>query len=157
VIADAVIPHSVPETQALWRIRESTAEFPGRLDPVNFDVSLPVGEIGRFADECKAIFEARWPGHRSYRFGHIGDSNLHVTVDLRSIPGVAAAEVEQTLYSLVQSYQGSVSAEHGIGVLKRNFLGHSRTEAEIRTMWMIKKALDPRDILNRSKVLPALH
>jgi FAD/FMN-containing dehydrogenase len=152
-IADAVIPHSVAETRALWRIRESTAEFAGRLVPLNFDVSLPIGEIGRFAEECRAAIEARWPGHRSYRFGHLGDSNLHVTVDLRSIPGVVPAEVEQLVYSQVERYRGSVSAEHGIGLLKRNFLGLSRTEAELQTMWAIKMALDPRNILNRGKVL----
>ena len=154
VIADAMIPHSAAETRALWRIRDSTAEFPGRLDPVNFDVSLPIGEIGQFAEECHASLEARWPGHRSYRFGHIGDSNLHITVDLRSIPGMTAEEVEQEVYALVQRYNGSVSAEHGIGTLKRKYLGFSRTEAELQTMWLIKKALDPRNILNRGKVLP---
>jgi FAD/FMN-containing dehydrogenase len=75
-IIDAVIPHSAAETEALWQIREATAEFPLRLDPINFDVSLPIGEMGQFAAECKSMFQARWPRHRSLFFGHIGDSNL---------------------------------------------------------------------------------
>jgi FAD/FMN-containing dehydrogenase len=87
-------------------------------------------------------------------FGHIGDSNLHVTVDARSIPGVPVEEVDRVLYTLVREYQGSISAEHGIGVLKRSFLGYSRSAAELACMHAIKNALDPHGILNPGKLLP---
>ena len=155
IVADAVISHSISETRALWEIRESTAAFTERLDPLNFDIGLPIGRIGPFAEECKRLFESHWPGHRSFFFGHIGDSNLHVTLDRNSTPRAASETVDEVLYSLVERYRGSVSAEHGIGLLKRDFLRCSRTEAELRTMWVIKKALDPRAILNPGKVLPA--
>ena len=142
VVADAVIAYSAAETRAFWDIREAVALFPERLDhPQNFDVSLPIGRIGEFVDELKGLF----PG--SFFFGHIGDSNLHVTVDGNS-------EVDHAIYSLVERYRGSISAEHGIGFLKREFLRCSRSEAEIRAMWAIKKALDPKGILNPGKVLP---
>jgi FAD/FMN-containing dehydrogenase len=153
-ILDAIVAHSAAEARALWEIRECTAEFPARLNPINFDISVPIGQMGRFADECKAELSSHWPAHTSLFFGHIGDSNLHVTVDRRSIPGVSEQEVESIVYSLVGRYSGSVSAEHGIGLLKRKYLHHSRTEAELRAMWAIKNALDPKGILNRGKVLP---
>jgi FAD/FMN-containing dehydrogenase len=141
IAADAVVAYSTAEVKALWKIREATADFAERLDPLNFDVSLPIGRIGEFVDECKRLF----PG--AFFFGHIGDSNLHVTVDRNSA-------ADHAIYSLVERYRGAISAEHGIGFLKREFLRCSRSEAEIRAMWAIKKALDPKGILNPGKVLP---
>lgn len=154
LLLDAVIAQSQTETQALWAIREATAELPVQLDPINFDVSLPIGEIGRFVETCRAAFTAKWPSHYAVYFGHIGDSNLHVTVDGRSIPGVSAEEVDHVLYSLVRDHQGSISAEHGIGVLKRPFLAYSRSPGELAFMRAIKRAVDPHNILNPGKVLP---
>jgi FAD/FMN-containing dehydrogenase len=151
-IRDAVIAQSLGEARALWTIREATAEFPARLDPVNFDVSLPIGAIGRFADACRARFEQCWPGQVSLYFGHIGDSNLHVTVDGRSVPGVTHEEIDRELYALLAPHHGSVSAEHGIGTLKRAFLRVSRSPAELATMRAIKHTLDPHGILNPGKV-----
>ncbi|CAM2139913.1 FAD-binding oxidoreductase [Pararobbsia alpina] len=153
-LRDAVIAQSLSDARALWTIREATAEFPLRLEPVNFDVSLPIGEIGRFADACRARFKQCWPGQVSYYFGHIGDSNLHVTVDGRSVPGVSHEAIDRELYALLAPYGGSVSAEHGIGVLKRAFLPVSRTQAELQAMRAIKRALDPHGILNPGKLLP---
>jgi FAD/FMN-containing dehydrogenase len=154
IILDAVMPQSRSETEAIWEIRESTAEFPSRLAPVNFDVSLPIAEMGSFVTDCKAMLFSRWPAHRSFFFGHLGDSNLHVTVDENSIPGVARAAVESAIYALIERYRGSISAEHGIGLLKREYLHHSRSASELRAMWAIKNALDPKGILNPGKVLP---
>lgn len=155
-IRDATIAQSVAGARALWAIRECTAEFPTRLDPINFDISLPIGEIGRFADACRTSFATRWPEHRSYFFGHIGDSNLHLTVDARSLPaGVSAHDVDSMVYGMLAPYRGSVSAEHGIGLLKREFLPVSRSAEELAAMVAIKRALDPNGILNPGKVLPA--
>lgn len=153
-LRDAVIAQSLSDARALWAIREATAEFPIRLEPINFDVSLPIGAIGRFANACRARFEQCWPGQVSYYFGHIGDSNLHVTLDARSVPGISHDAVDRELYALLEPYRGSVSAEHGIGVLKRAYLRVSRSPAEIEAMRAIKLALDPNGILNPGKVLP---
>ncbi|MDR5753852.1 MULTISPECIES: FAD-binding oxidoreductase [unclassified Caballeronia] len=152
-VRDAIVAQSVADARALWQVRECTAEFPARLDPVNFDVSLPIGSIGQFVAECRAALDARWPSNRSYYFGHIGDSNLHVTVDGHSVPGVPHHEVYAFVYDMVVPYRGSVSAEHGIGLLKREFLPLSRSPEEIAAMTAIKRALDPNGILNPGKLI----
>jgi FAD/FMN-containing dehydrogenase len=154
ILADAIIAQSHTEARALWAIRECTAEFPQFLDPINYDVSLPIGDIGKFVDECRKRFQQTWAGHQALFFGHIGDSNLHVTMDGKSIPGIAHEEVDEIVYGLVQEYAGSVSAEHGIGIHKRKYLAHSRTAEEIACMIKIKQALDPNLILNPGKLFP---
>ncbi|MBB5508529.1 FAD-binding oxidoreductase [Paraburkholderia atlantica] len=151
-LRDAVIAQSVADARALWAIRECTAEFPVKLDPINFDVSLPIGEIGRFVDRCRAALDQRWPGNQAYFFGHIGDSNLHLTVDGHSIPGVDHHAVYAFVYEMLGPLRGSVSAEHGIGSLKREFLPISRSPAELAAMVAIKRALDPHGILNPGKL-----
>ena len=154
-ISDAVIAHSSTEAKSLWDIRECTSEFPSRLQPINFDISLPIGNIGEFVRQCKSLFKSLWPNHQSLFFGHIGDSNLHVTVDGRSIPAEPHGTVERTLYSLLEQFQGSVSAEHGIGALKKEYISYSRTQAELQTMRAIKNTLDPRGIMNPGKLWPS--
>ncbi|PTB18953.1 FAD-binding oxidoreductase [Trinickia symbiotica] len=153
LVRDAVLAQSVADARALWAVRECTAEFPARMDPVNFDVSVPIGVIGEFVDVCRAALDKRWPSNRSYFFGHIGDSNLHVTVDGHSIPGVAHDDVYAFVYEMLAPYGGSVSAEHGIGLLKRAYLPFSRSPEELATMRAIKAALDPKGILNPGKVI----
>jgi len=152
-VLDVVMAQSLTDTESLWAIREATGDFAGRIEPINFDVSLPIAAIGRFVEVCRATLERAWPGCRALYFGHIGDSNLHVTVDARSIAAGAAHEVDRLIYGLVRDHRGSISAEHGIGSLKREFLGFSRTASEIACMRAIKQTLDPRGILNPGKLL----
>ncbi|SIO52977.1 FAD-binding oxidoreductase [Paraburkholderia phenazinium] len=152
VIRDAVIAQSVADARALWAVRECTAEFPVRLDPINFDVSLPIGEIGTFVERCRAALDRQWPGNESYFFGHIGDSNLHLTVDGRSLPGIDHHAVYAFVYEMLGPLHGSVSAEHGIGLLKREFLPISRSPEELAAMAAIRQALDPHGILNPGKL-----
>ncbi|MCG5076777.1 FAD-binding oxidoreductase [Paraburkholderia tagetis] len=152
LLLDAVIAQSTSQARSLWEIREATAEFPVKLTPINFDISIPIGDIGNFVDTCRAQLQSRWPASRAFFFGHIGDSNLHVTVDGRSIPGVPPDALEPVVYDLVRTFQGSVSAEHGIGVHKRPFLGYTRSETELACMRSIKRALDPNGILNPGKL-----
>jgi FAD/FMN-containing dehydrogenase len=151
-IRDAVIAQSMADARALWAVRECTAEFPVKMDPINFDVSLPIGEIGTFVDRCRVALDRQWPGNRSYFFGHIGDSNLHLTVDGHSVPGVAHHAVYAFVYEMLGPLHGSVSAEHGIGSLKREFLPISRSREELAAMVAIKRALDPHGILNPGKL-----
>lgn len=153
-VADAVIASSHAQARQLWKIREATGEFPNRLQPLNFDVSLPIGGIGEFVELCRARLEARWPGNRSFYFGHIGDSNLHLTLDCRALPQPAPVlEVEEAVYTAVGEMAGSVSAEHGIGLLKREFLHHSVTPEALQVMRQLKQALDQNGILNPGKLL----
>lgn len=156
-VLDVVVAQSQAQASALWRIREATAEFPARLMPINFDVSLPIERIGDFAEQCVLALSQRWPGQRTLRFGHLGDGNLHLTTDARSLgqdiaPAQAAREVEQIIYALLAQVGGSVSAEHGIGLHKKAYLSASRTPMELAAMRAIKHALDPFNLLNPGKV-----
>jgi FAD/FMN-containing dehydrogenase len=152
LVSDAAIAQSQAQAQAFWKIREATAELPVHMrPPINFDVSMPMAAIGHFADVCRGAFDARWPGHHSMFFGHVGDSNLHISTDGRSVDG-EEAEIERIVYEMVAACGGSVSAEHGIGLHKKSWLGASRTPAEMATMRAIKRALDPLHLLNPGKV-----
>lgn len=154
-VVDAVIAQSGEQARSLWKLREAPAEMTAHMHPpVNFDVSLPQVDIGRFAAACRAAFDARWPGHHSLFFGHVGDGNLHVTTDSQTINGEDEA-LEAVLYGLVQQFQGSVSAEHGIGLHKMPYLGFSRTPQELAAMRAIKQALDPLGLMNPGKVFAA--
>ena len=125
---------------------------------MNFDVSLPIAGIGEFAARCRAGLDARWPQALKLFYGHIGDSNLHISVMMESrgseaeVPAVMHA-VDAVVYEAVRAMAGSVSAEHGIGTLKRGWLGYSRSEAELALMRLLKQSLDPKGILNPGKVI----
>jgi FAD/FMN-containing dehydrogenase len=152
-VVDAILATSHTQARSLWKIREATGEFPVRLAPLNFDISLPIGQIGDFAELCRERLEQRWPGNRSVYFGHIGDSNLHLTVDCNSLPQPAPVyEIEELVYSAVGELGGAVSAEHGIGLLKREFLHHSVSAEALQTMAELKRSFDPKGILNPGKI-----
>ena len=149
---DAAIAQSEAQARALWKIREATAELPAHMHPpINFDVSLPQADIGRFAEECRAALSTRWPGHTTVFFGHIGDGNLHLSTDASTVGGEEGA-VEELVYAQVAAFGGSVSAEHGIGLHKKPYLHASRTPAELSAMRAIKQALDPLHLMNPGKV-----
>lgn len=151
-VLDAIVAQSVAQAQTLWKLREAPAELNNHMHPaINFDVSLPQADIGRFADACEAAFTARWPGKHSLYFGHVGDGNLHVSVDGKTVNGECDA-VEEELYDLVAAFKGSVSAEHGIGLHKKPYLYASRTPQELAAMRAIKLALDPLSLMNPGKV-----
>ncbi len=153
-VVDAILATSQAQARGLWKIREATGEFPQRMAPLNFDISLPIGRIGEFAERCRERIDARWPGNRSVYFGHIGDSNLHLTVDCHSLPQPAPVlEIEELVYSAVGELGGAVSAEHGIGLLKREFLHHSVSAQALQVMAELKRSFDPNGILNPGKIL----
>lgn len=151
-VADAVIAQSHTQARTLWKLREAPAELNTQMHPpINFDVSLPQADIGRFAQAIQADFDARWPGHHTLFFGHVGDGNLHVSTDGATVHGECDA-VEAALYAQVARFHGSVSAEHGIGLHKKPFLHASRTPPELAAMRAIKAALDPLNLMNPGKV-----
>ena len=152
LVLDAAIAQSQAQAAAFWKIREATAELPANMHPpVNFDVSLPMADIGRFAVRCRAALDARWPGHVSVFFGHVGDSNLHVSTDAATVGGDVEG-LEHLVYDLVRDFSGSISAEHGIGLHKKPFLHVSRTPGELAAMRAIKAALDPLHLMNPGKI-----
>ncbi|EKZ96989.1 Oxidoreductase, FAD linked, C-terminal domain protein [Cupriavidus sp. HMR-1] len=155
LIVDAAVAASGKEAESFWKLRDAVAEFPQMWAPnAAFDVSLPIGSIGRFADALRSAILERWPSAELVNFGHVGDSNLHFSVHL---PGVDAAafpetEIDAVAYAIVREFAGSVSAEHGIGIHKKPYLGNSRTPAELALMRTIKAALDPKGTLNPGRV-----
>jgi FAD/FMN-containing dehydrogenase len=154
VIGDASVASSVADARALWAVRDATAECPVLLPVmVSFDVSFAIGDIGRAAIECEGLLRRRWPGCTALVYGHLGDGNLHVIAQVEGGDASATAQVEEMVYDLVRRYGGAVSAEHGIGILKRKVLGHTRSPAELAAMRAIKQALDPQNILNPGKLL----
>lgn len=152
VLLDAVIAQTEKEAQSFWKVREGYA-LDTLPDIVNFDVSLAVGRIGAFAEDCRSRLAARWPGEQFFFYGHIGDSNLHITTSVDYAAGESMHDVDEIVYGCVRDFHGSVSAEHGIGTLKRDYLSYSRAPAEIDVMRRLKAALDPKGILNPGKVV----
>jgi FAD/FMN-containing dehydrogenase len=148
---DIVIAASERQRSDLWAIRDCPGEFSKVFWPQrSYDVSLPVGEIGALVDELASALKARWPAAGTAFWGHIADSNLHLAVNL---PDVSGKDLDEAIFEIVGRRGGSISAEHGIGSLKRNYLGYSRTEDEIAVMRIIKDALDPKGIMNPDKVI----
>ena len=154
-LTDAVIAQSGQQAAAFWRIRDSVSEFPILIAPyASFDVSLPIESVVRFVSTLKAQVQQQWPDAVSLFFGHIGDSNLHIVVHVPTTREQFPKEaIDAMVYELVGQYQGSVSAEHGIGTRKKKWLSQSRNPAEMALMRTIKLALDPKQILNRGRVI----
>jgi FAD/FMN-containing dehydrogenase len=156
LVEDAVIAQSEADTRSFWAIRDAVADFNALLGPrVEFDVGLPVGRMGEFVDACRASLARRWPDIVLVVYGHLGDGNLHLQVAVPGAEPQPKREVYDIVYGLVGERRGSISAEHGIGTLKLPYLAHSRTPEEIALMATLKRALDPRGILNPGKVIPS--
>ena len=153
LVADAIVADTGAKTRELWGYRERPTEAIGKIGLTHkFDVTVPQGDIPRFCDEMEAMAKG-FAGFRLFLYGHLGDGNVHVNMvqgrDLTK-DGFYGAEkaIADHIYGQVASLGGSVSAEHGIGVMKRDYLGHSRSAAEIATMRRLKATLDPNGILN---------
>lgn len=157
-ITDAVLAQSAQQARELWALREDTSESMHRHRPHKSDVAVPVAVLPRFLAEWKALVARELPGVEAVVFGHIGDGNLHLNI-LRAPGEDPAAFVarckafDAKSYALVAEHEGSVSAEHGIGLLKREYLHFSRSPGELQMMRAIKQALDPQGIFNPGKVL----
>ena len=154
VVPNAVVAQSVAEERALWGVRDACGElhqtWPGHIA---YDIGLPQTAMDEYARACKAALAEQVPGCETVFYGHIGDGNVHI-VAYRPGDAVQPKEaVDEVVYGLVQQYGGTVSAEHGIGTLKRRWLGHARSPEQIALMRTLKAAMDPKGILNPGKVL----
>lgn len=153
LISDALIAQSEKERRAFWIVREGLV-MDSLPAIVNLDVSLAIGDLGRFAESCDKALKTRFPDAYVSFYGHIGDSNMHIAVSVAGATEADLHEIDETVYRIVARYHGSISAEHGIGTLKRDYLPYSRKPEELAVMRRIKAALDPNGILNPGKVLP---
>ena len=153
-IVDAVIAKSAAEVDALWKVRDGIPEgLFSYQTMLNYDVSLPLGDMGDLAERMQKRIDATFPDNLTVFFGHIGDGNLHVSLTIGADSMERHEEVDEVIYSMIAEYNGSISAEHGIGRLKRVHLSKSRTEAELALMHTLKAALDPNNILGPGRVL----
>jgi len=153
MVEDAVIAANLREERALWAVRESVSEYPrilGKITP--FDIGIPLDRMAQAVADLEARVKARWPDAQTLSYGHMGDSNLHLVVNVPSCGAdQPTREIKAMVYDLTRAFGGTVSAEHGIGTIKRDVLGHSRSAAELAAMRAVKAALDPRGILNPGK------
>lgn len=154
MILDATLSNSKASAAAMWRIRDSTLEL-GRTflyaSRIGFDVSLPIDRMDEYAKVVRARIKAIDARTFAIVFGHVADGNLHLELHHEHTPG-RREDFEKLVYGITSEFGGSISAEHGIGVLKRPYLKMSRTEEEIRTMRTLKRALDPNNILNPGRI-----
>jgi FAD/FMN-containing dehydrogenase len=159
LVRDGVLAQTVAQARALWQLREGISESLSATGlPHKNDVALAIADLDAFCAELERVFTEEYPGWEICLFGHIGDGNLHVNVmkpeDMDKQMFLAHThEADRHLFEIVRRYRGSVSAEHGIGLLKRPWLGHTRSQTEIGLMRAIKQVMDPHGILNPGKVL----
>jgi FAD/FMN-containing dehydrogenase len=158
-VLDAALASTVEQRQAFWKIRDFLSEaqkFEG--GSIKHDISVPISAVPAFMAEASAAVTKLVPGCRPVPFGHLGDGNIHFNVSQPSGADKAAFlarwdEVGDAVHAIVSRHGGSVSAEHGIGVLKRDLLPQVKDPVALAVMRSLKKMLDPNDILNPGKVL----
>lgn len=155
LVADAAVARSEADRKAMWRIRDSVDQFFRYGPAFLYDVSLGIRFMDDYVNEVKRRLTARWPAHHCFTLGHIGDGNIHFAINVGDDSVAAHAAVNACVYEPLQPIGGSVSAEHGIGTEKRDYLGLSRGATEIELMRRLKHALDPKGILNPGKVFAA--
>ena len=158
-IGDAVLAESIAQRDAFWRLRESIsdAQTVGGVS-LKHDISLPIAAIPEFIEASLDELQARVPGLRACVFGHLGDGNLHF--NLSQPPDMSAAEfralepaINERVFARVQAAGGSIAAEHGVGLLRRDLLAQSGQPVRLEMMQRIKRALDPLGLLNPGKLL----
>ncbi|MCZ6501210.1 MAG: FAD-binding oxidoreductase, partial [Gammaproteobacteria bacterium] len=152
VIADAVIAQSQSDRDSMWAIRDDVGQVAQNWPIFTFDISVSLNKMESYVEEMQNGLDEQWETNSCMIFGHLGDGNLHIIVGVGDDSIETKKAVEETVYRGLTTRGGSVSAEHGIGLQKKHYLSWSRSEDEIALMLSIKKALDPKDILNPGKI-----
>lgn len=153
-VVDGAVSRSLADLQAFWTTRDAAAEFanPEVAGPhISFDVGLPVTRMDEFASHASAALTEALDC-RSVYYGHVGDGNLHVVAWVKGASPQPLPAVSDIVYQIVRELGGTVSAEHGIGTLKKPYLGYSRSTVEIDLMRRLKSCMDPKGLLNPGKV-----
>ncbi len=161
IILDAAISANETQAEAFWKIRDSIAEAERAAGPaMQHDISVPPAKMGQFIDHVSPLMEKKFPGTKAAAFGHMGDGNIHFHV--MAPKGAIADEWNRTdgtkisamMHDLVIEWGGSISAEHGIGQMKRDELARLSGPARINSLIAIKSAMDPHGIMNPGKLIP---
>jgi FAD/FMN-containing dehydrogenase len=161
---DAAVSASLAQFRSLWALREDISESQGAEGPaIKHDIALPIARIPEFIASTDASLARHFPGLRLVTFGHLGDGNLHYNLSPpvggmdKSAFAALEAPVNRLVHDAVHAHGGSISAEHGLGLLRRDESARYKPEVELQLMWAIKRALDPLDLMNPGKLLsPAL-
>ena len=158
-ISDAVLAQSVDQAKRLWNLRESISEAQ-KIEgfSIKHDISVPVSRIPEFLERAGSALQHAWPGIRIVAFGHVGDGNLHYNQSKPEAGENAAfiaaqPQVNEMVHDIVHQLGGSISAEHGIGQLKREEILRYKSPLEMQMMRTIKQAFDPRGLMNPGKVV----
>ena len=164
LVRDAAVAASVAQSRALWRLRELISEAQAHEGKnIKHDVALPISEIANFVEATDRLLADRFPGVRMVTFGHLGDGNLHYNVSPPegAAPGSADQDaflalqpaINEVVHDSVVAHRGSISAEHGLGQLRRDENRRYKSSVEMGMMRAIKSALDPKGLFNPGKVL----
>jgi len=160
LVADGVIAESGAQAKELWRIREAIVEAQLYSGSIKHDVSVPVSRVAEFIIRATAAVSERLPGIRPMAFGHVGDGNIHFNLTQPEGADTASYlarwhEFNDIVHGVVRELHGSISAEHGVGALKRDEIARYKSPVEIELMRRVKHALDPANIMNPGKVVSA--
>ncbi len=157
-VNDGIIAQSLDQAQQLWQYREDISESIAHLTPYKNDISVKISKVPAFMQQLEGVLAAEYPDFETIWFGHIGDGNLHLNI--LKPTGMDTADFKQQceavnehVYGLIADYDGSISAEHGVGLIKKPFLSYSKSSAEIKLMQAVKQVFDPNGVLNRGKVV----
>jgi FAD/FMN-containing dehydrogenase len=153
LVEEVILADSDTKIKNLWTVRDGAAEvYPGVGYMHTYDVSLNVGDMGYFGEEVERRLRAVWPDAILGLFGHIGDGNVHIIIRTGKDTADHHLQIDEIIYGLIRELQGAVSAEHGIGLMKKQFLPYSKSESEIALMKALKHTMDPQGILNPGRV-----
>jgi FAD/FMN-containing dehydrogenase len=152
-VTDAAIASNEAHARDFWAIRDAPGEY-DRFIPnyAAYDVSFSIAQVGDAAAQCEARLRARWPDAIVMTYGHLGDGNIHIVVDLPGRGKQDHDDIDAVIYDVTREFEGSISAEHGIGIKKRDYLHLARRATDIASMRAIKASLDPHGLLNPGKV-----
>lgn len=156
-IEDGILSQSFEQAQNLWALRENISESLSRYNPYKNDVAVRISFLPSFLREVDKILTKEYPQYEVVWFGHIGDGNLHINIidktsENREIFIRNCEKVNELLFSKLKEFQGTISAEHGVGLLKKKYLHFTRSEKEIHYMKKIKQIFDPDNIINPNKI-----
>jgi len=156
-IQDGTLSQSAIQSQHLWSLRENISEALSSYQPYKNDICVPISKTADFLDEMDRLFAQHYPDFKVIWFGHLGDGNLHINILKPTSWNQAqflkqCEKVNPILFALVQKFKGTISAEHGVGLLKKSYLSYSCSPEEIQIMKSIKKVFDPDHILNPGKI-----
>ncbi|HMP88132.1 MAG TPA: FAD-linked oxidase C-terminal domain-containing protein, partial [Lacibacter sp.] len=157
VVADAAVAQSTVQVRAFWAVRDAVAEYATMVGPmVSFDVGLVTGRMHAVVETLRREVAARWPGAVAHFYGHIGDGNLHVRIRKEGIPNSyghpGMNQILRALFGLVHGLGGTISGEHGIGLIQKGYMDIVMQPIHFELMRGIKKAFDPHHILNPGKI-----